>query len=228
MGKFTGSGGGGGGSIDAATSSAQGKIEIATSAETTTGTDAVRAVTPAGLHGGLAGLGDATITASDKIVHVDVGSSNALKTDTVQGILDLVPSVSTASESAEGIVELATDAETLTGTATNRVITPANLLARVNTIEVQTSAGTLTPSAGSSGAVLYLSHASAGVTLPDGCVAGTHFTVINNNGANVTVGLNSNGVLVSGLPNAVINDHMSKTFICVDKTGSQSTWAVIG
>ena len=225
MGKFTGSGGGGGGSIDAATSSAQGKIEIATSAETTTGTDAVRAVTPAGLHGGLVGLADATITASDKIVHVDVGSSNALKTDTVQGVLDLVPA---ASASTAGLIELATDAETLTGTATNRAITPANLLAKVNSILVQSSAGTQTPTAADSGAVIFLSHGSAAVTLPDSCVAGTHFTIINNNGANVTVGLNNNGLLVSGLPNAVINDHMSKTFICVDLTNSNSTWAVIG
>ena len=97
MGKFTGSGGGG--DIDAATASAQGKIEIATTGETTTGTDTVRSVTPAGLHGGLAGLSDATITASDKIVHIDVGSSNALKTDTVQGILDLA-AVSAATASA--------------------------------------------------------------------------------------------------------------------------------
>ena len=32
----------------------------------------------------------------------------------------------TATDSAEGVVELATDAETTTGTATNRAITPAN------------------------------------------------------------------------------------------------------
>jgi hypothetical protein len=48
-------------------------------------------VTPAGLHGALAGLTDATITASDTVIFADVGSSNALKEDTVQGILDLAP-----------------------------------------------------------------------------------------------------------------------------------------
>ena len=226
MGKFTGSGGGGGGSIDAATSSAQGKIEIATSAETTTGTDAVRAVTPAGLHGGIAGLSDATITASDKIVHVDVGSSNALKTDTVQGVLDLVPS---ASASTAGLIELATDAETLTGTATNRAITPANLTAKVNELVV---VGDAQPNltAAQSGAVVYLSHANSSATLPANCAAGTHFTIINNTGANETIGLGTNGAIVGGLPNNVINDHLSKTFICVDHDSTQSisTWAVIG
>ena len=224
LGRFTGSGGGGGGSIDAATSSAQGKIEIATSAETTTGTDAVRAVTPAGLHGGLAGLADAQITASDKIVHVDVGSSDALKTDTVQGVLDLVPA---ASASAAGLIELATDAETLTGTATNRAITPANLTAKVNELIV---VGDAQPglNAANSGAVVYLSHANSSVTLPNSCAAGTHFTIINNTGASETIGLGNNGAVVSGLPNNVINDHLSKTFVCIDLTGSTSTWAVIG
>jgi len=73
----------------AASVTVSGISELATTAETTTGTDTARTITPAGLHGGLAALGDATITASDKIVFADVGSSDALQTDTVQGILDL-------------------------------------------------------------------------------------------------------------------------------------------
>ena len=76
-------------SAEDASATNKGVAELATSAETTTGTDSGRVVTPAGLHGGIAGLSDATITASDKVAFVDVGSSNALKTDTVQGILDL-------------------------------------------------------------------------------------------------------------------------------------------
>ena len=73
-----------------ASASRDGIVELATSAETVTGTDTARAVTPAGLHAGLAGLTDTTITASDTVVFADATDSNALKEDTVQGILDLI------------------------------------------------------------------------------------------------------------------------------------------
>jgi hypothetical protein len=72
-----------------ATASAKGAAELATTAETITGTDTGRVITPAGLHGALAGLTDATITASDTVIFADANDSNALKEDTVQGILDL-------------------------------------------------------------------------------------------------------------------------------------------
>lgn len=73
----------------AASATASGIVELATSAEVTTGTDTVRAVTPAGLHAGLAGLTDTTITAADAIIFSDATDSGKLKEDTVQGILDL-------------------------------------------------------------------------------------------------------------------------------------------
>jgi hypothetical protein len=41
------------------------------------------------LHGALAGLTDTTITAADTVIFADATDSNALKEDTVQGILDL-------------------------------------------------------------------------------------------------------------------------------------------
>ena len=72
-----------------ATTSVTGVAELATTAETVTGTDTGRVITPAGLHGALAGLTDTTITASDAIVFSDATDSGALKEDTVQGILDL-------------------------------------------------------------------------------------------------------------------------------------------
>jgi hypothetical protein len=68
----------------------KGVAELATTAETVTGTDSGRVVTPAGLHGALAGLTDATITASDTVIFADATDSAALKEDTVQGVLDLV------------------------------------------------------------------------------------------------------------------------------------------
>ena len=224
MSKYNSGATGGGGSVADADATTKGIIEIATIAETTSGGDSARAVTPAGLHEGLAGLTDATITASDKIMHVDVGSSNKLKTDTVQGVLDLVPA---ATASVAGLIELATDAETLTGTATNRAITPANLTAKVNELIVVGNA-TKALAATESGAIVYLDHANSAANLPNSCAAGTHFTIINNTGATETIGLNTNGAVVSGLPNNQINDHLSKTFICIDLTGSTSTWAVIG
>ena len=77
-------------SIVAATTTVAGKAELATTAETVTGTDTARVITPAGLHGALAGLTDTTIVAGDSIIFADANDSNALKEDTVQGIIDLV------------------------------------------------------------------------------------------------------------------------------------------
>ena len=77
-------------SAEDASATNKGAAELATTAETITGTDTGRVVTPAGLHGALAGLTDTTITASDAIIFSDATDSDALKEDTVQGILDLV------------------------------------------------------------------------------------------------------------------------------------------
>ena len=57
--------------------------------------DATKTVTMQELLDGADGLTDATITASDKIIHIDAGDS-AAKTDTVQGILDLAGGGATA------------------------------------------------------------------------------------------------------------------------------------
>ena len=77
-------------SAEDASATNKGVAELATTAETVTGTDTGRVVTPAGLHGALAGLTDTTIVAADQIIFADTSDSNALKEDTVQGILDLV------------------------------------------------------------------------------------------------------------------------------------------
>ena len=83
-------------SAEDASATNKGVAELATTAETVTGTDTARVVTPAGLHGALAGLTDTTITASDSIIFADATDSDALKEDTVQGIIDLVPNVTLA------------------------------------------------------------------------------------------------------------------------------------
>lgn len=58
---------------------------------------------------------DTAIAAGDEILFSDVSDSSNMKKDTVQGILDLVV-VSSATTSAEGVVEKATSAEMIAGT----------------------------------------------------------------------------------------------------------------
>ena len=89
-------------SITTATTTAEGKVELATNAETTTGTDTARAVTPASLHSALAGLTDTTIVAGDAIIFSDANDSGAMKEDTVQGILDLATVLSDTSPQLGG------------------------------------------------------------------------------------------------------------------------------
>ena len=89
-------------SIVTATTTVQGKVELATNAETTTGTDTARAVTPASLHSALAGLTDTTIVAGDAIIFSDASDSGAMKEDTVQGILDLATVLSDTSPQLGG------------------------------------------------------------------------------------------------------------------------------
>lgn len=97
--------------ISAASTTVPGIVEIATGTETNTGTDATRAVSPDGLD---------DWTGSAQITTVGTLSSG-----------DATAVVSAATDSAAGKVELATDAETITGTATDRVTTPANVTARL-------------------------------------------------------------------------------------------------
>jgi len=98
--------------VDAATLTAAGKIEIATGAETNTGTDATRAVSPDGLD---------DWTGSAQVVTVGTLSSG-----------DVTTQVSASSATLAGRVELATDAETVTGTDTARATTPANITAKMS------------------------------------------------------------------------------------------------
>lgn len=95
----------------AATAAATGVVEIATQAEVNTGADTARSITPATLDGFVTGKSDVTITATDEIVYADVTDSNKAKKDTVQGILDLLGTFSTANTNA-------TPAQTLNGAIT--------------------------------------------------------------------------------------------------------------
>jgi hypothetical protein len=100
-----------------ASTTVNGIAELATTAETITGTDTGRVITPAGLHGALAGLTDTTITASDAIIFSDADDSGALKEDTVQGILDLTSS--SVVGDALVIAKLASQKNNVTGDNTS-------------------------------------------------------------------------------------------------------------
>lgn len=107
-----------------ASTTVRGIIEIATIAETNTGTDATRAVSPDGLDGWTGSSSIATVgtiaagtwqgTAINQTYLVGQSGTNTG---------DEPP----ASTTVAGISELATNTEANTGTATNRVLTPANL-----------------------------------------------------------------------------------------------------
>lgn len=79
---------------------------------------------------------NSTITGSDKNLNLNTG--NTTRTLTINGDATLVsgtmvPTSQVASPTAQGIVELATDAETQTGTDAVRAITPAGLTSRTAT-----------------------------------------------------------------------------------------------
>ena len=86
----------------------KGKVELATTAETTTGTDAGRAVTPDGLKDGY--QGSANI---DTVGTVTAGDVDAV--------------VSSANLTTAGKIEVATGAETTTGTDAGRAVSPDGL-----------------------------------------------------------------------------------------------------
>ena len=79
----------------AASTTATGVVELATAAEINTGTSTTLVVTADTLEQQITGATTAVVTASDEFLFADVGSSNARKKDTVQGILDLAPGAAT-------------------------------------------------------------------------------------------------------------------------------------
>ena len=99
--------------LSAATTSTKGVVELATTAETTTGTDTARVVTPDGLEDGYNGSANV----------VTVGT---LTSGDATGVVDA------ASTTAAGKVELATTAEADTGTDTARAVTPEGVLSSIN------------------------------------------------------------------------------------------------
>lgn len=122
-----------------ASTTVKGIVELATDAETNTGTDAVRAITPSNL-----------------TAKIDTDVALAANSDTkipsqkaVKAYADAV-TVPDASATVKGKVELAIDAEAITGTDTVRAVTPANVAAvftdRIDTSTALGSSNTKIPS----------------------------------------------------------------------------------
>jgi hypothetical protein len=112
--------------VPAATEAKAGKVELATAAETTAGTDTTRAVHPAGLK---VELDKKVDLASPSLTGVPTAPTAAAGTNTTQLATTAFVHAATpaASEIVKGVVELATAAETTTGTDATRAVHPAGL-----------------------------------------------------------------------------------------------------
>ena len=122
-----------------------GVVELATTAETTTGTDTGRAVTPDGLKDGYQGSanvvtlgtistgvwrGDSISTTYTDAKVTAVNAGDGIDVDTTTGSVTVT--AETASATNPGVVELATTAEADSGTDTARAITAAGLKSHVD------------------------------------------------------------------------------------------------
>ena len=113
--------------VRAASTTLDGVVELATTAETTTGTDTTRAVTPDGLKDGYQGSTNVTTLGS---ITTGVWRGTAID----QAYLSGQSGTNTGDEpdadtTTKGIVELATTAEATAGTDTSRAVTAAGVAA---------------------------------------------------------------------------------------------------
>jgi microcystin-dependent protein len=112
--------------LPAASLTAVGGIEVATVAETNTGSDATRAVSPDGLDGW---AGSAQVTTLGTVA-TGTWQGTAINQTYLTGQSGTNTGDEVASSaSTAGVVELATNAETITGTDTARAVTAANVTA---------------------------------------------------------------------------------------------------
>lgn len=130
------------GLIASASETVSGIAELATQAETDTGTDDLRIVTPLKFQTRLAAYAqplDSDLTNIAALTTTAYGRAFL----TLANQAALMALLSSASSTAQGIVELATDAETITGTDTARATTPANIAAIfTDRIDTNTALGT--------------------------------------------------------------------------------------
>ena len=172
------------------------------------------------------GTSDASSATVSGIIELATDAEVQTGTDTARAVTPAGLRACTGTATRIGVLELATDAETIAGTDTARAITAANLKAWHDQIIVNTT-GTHTLTTAQSGVTIYLT--GGGVTLPADVAPGHQYTIINNIGSTLTVGLGANGsVSGSGMPNNQILDNLSKTFVAVIDSDPGTEWAVIG
>jgi hypothetical protein len=108
---------------DEAAEALKGIIQLATAAQTQAGTDAVKAVTPAGL---------AALTATTGrrgLIEIATTEEAQAGTDDLRALTPQALQQVTASLSRRGVIELASNAEVQAGTDEERAVTPAGLRA---------------------------------------------------------------------------------------------------
>lgn len=128
----------------AASETVAGILEIATQAETDTGTDDARAVTPLKLATRLtAVLAGYQPAGSYQPLDSDLTAIAALATTaygrallTLADQAALLAAIGAATTTASGVVELATDAEAIAGTDAVSAVTPASLAAALDALSV--------------------------------------------------------------------------------------------
>lgn len=139
--------------VPSSSETVQGKIELATQAETNTGTDDARAVTPLKFQTRLAAYAqplDSDLTALAALTTTAYGRA-LLELADQAAFMALIQSASTT---VQGKVELATTAEATTGTDSTRAVTSDGLKAHVDArIDNNSSLGSSTTNAPSQAAV---------------------------------------------------------------------------
>ena len=139
--------------IAAASETVQGKIELATQAETNAGSDDARAVTPLKLQTRLAAYAqplDSDLTAIAALTTTSYGRAFLALADQAA----LMTLIASASETVQGKVELATNAETVTGTDTVRATHASGVKAAIDArIDNNAALGSSTTNAPSQAAV---------------------------------------------------------------------------
>ena len=134
-----------------ASETVKGIIEIATSAEATTGTDNTRAMTPLRVKERVdAATPDASETVKGIIELANTSEADTGTDDTramtpalVKRRIDAIPSAASpadASETVKGVIEIATSAEATTGTDNTRAMTPLRVKERIDAIPAQADA----------------------------------------------------------------------------------------
>jgi hypothetical protein len=172
--------------VTAASDAAAGKVELATTAETTTGTDATRAVTPDGLHDMTSLAGAAWFLDED-----NMASDSATKTASQQSIKAYVDAASGASIQAGGDLTIAS------GVVTIPAFTGIYMYARIDTEgaaasdDLTTITTTGTPGAGSLLLIRTVSSARNVVVISDGA------SITLEGDRNVTLNFSSDYLLLA-------------------------------